>query len=204
MTGGYPQRETHTVAGALAHQRLPIDEQRGIVHPTWSEAGQAFRDRDRHEPAQSGGGQRVQHQQAAGAQQPARFRHRRGQVRHVFEDLAGDDDIGAPVRQRHREHVAADRVHTVRSGLAQGFLGEVDADVEVAVQVGSEQSRSAPQVDQDGARTRGRDQACASGGEPVQHDERAVRLPPLVGEPLVEFRIVGFKIDLRSGRRLAG
>lgn len=188
--------------GAFADQHPAIDQQCGIVDAARGQTD-ALRDPDRHQAAQRGVGQGVQDQQTAGAQEPAGFRHRDGEVVDVFEDLAGNDHVRAPVGQRHGEHVGPYRVDAVCGCLAQAGCREVDADVVVAVDVWREQARTAAEVDENRTGPWCRDQLGACGGQPVQHDERTARSPPLVGESLVQLGVVRLKIVLRAARQLA-
>lgn len=188
--------------GTFPHQHVTIDEQRGIVHAAWGETD-ALGDSDRHQAAQGGVGERVQHQQTTRLEQPARFGDRAREVVDVFEDFAGDDHVRARVGQRDGEDVGTDRFDAVHFCLPQNGFREIDADVAVAVDVRCEQPGTAAEVDQDRTGPCRRDHLSAGGREPVQHHEWAPRLPPLPGEPLVELRVIRFKIDLHAGRRLA-
>lgn len=177
----------------LVDQRFAIDQQCGVVNAPRCQARQALSDRDRQQPAQGGRRERVQHEQAAGAQQAAGFRYRSAQVGDMFENFPGDYAVGTRVGQRYREDVAEHWLHSVLPALGQRRPGEVHANVPIpfARQMRCQEPCPATEIHQD--RTgpdSGRYERSACGGQPMQHREDAALPPPLIGESLVQFGIV--------------
>ena len=106
----------------------------------------------------------------------------------MFEDLPGDDDVGAAVGERDGRGVAPDGGDAVRGRGAQRRRREVDPDVAVALarHVRREEPRSAPEVHQHRAVALGRGHERAPGRrQPVQHRERTSRFPPAFREVVV-------------------
>ena len=158
---------------------------------------QPLREPDRHEPGQGGRRDRVDHEQPAGAQQPARLRDGSRQVGDVFEDLARHDDVRATVPQRDLGDAAAHRRHAVGPSLRQRAGRDVHPDVPVALarHVRCEQAGPAAEVDEHGVprrrfSCRRGHQRTPGSGQPVQHHERAARVPPLRGQVVVLGRVV--------------
>ena len=116
------------MAGALGDQDLAVDEQGGIVQSRGRGPRYPLGHRDDQQPGQEGGGDGVDDQDPARAKHPARFPHSRAQVRHVLEDLAGADHVGAAVGQRQDGGVGLDRRHAVLGRLDQRGPGEVHPD----------------------------------------------------------------------------
>ncbi len=195
-----PQR--YAVPGALGPKHAAVDEQVRVVDAGRRCPGDPLGHGDHEEPGQRGVGDRVDDQRAAGPQHPARLGEDPGEVGDVLEDLAGRHHIGHLVRQRQRPDVAAHRADAVRPRDGQRAAGQVDADVPVAAvgDVPAEKPAAAGEVHQDGAGAgRRRDQGGPGGGDPVQHRQLPMRLPPLVDQVVVLSRIVAG--PCRSGDR---
>lgn len=172
-------------------QALMADEQLRVVEARRGTAGEVLGHRHQGEAGETSGVDRVQDDAAPGAKDATELAGDGGQVRDVLEDLPGHDDGGGVIGQREVPRIAADGLHPLHRRGAEGRHGEVDADVDVAIEVPGHEATAAADVDEHLVRgRRPRDERAPDGGQPVEGGKPAFRPPPLVDEVVVLPQVV--------------